>query len=235
MTIPVAVCLLVALRRDHDRATCGGTATSTRRRPARGAWKLRTALLVLGAATVATALVAELLVHSLDAFGTSLGLSQFFVSVVIVAIVGNAAEHGGAIVVAQRGNMRLAAEIAVSSSTQVAVFVTPVVALLSFVAGPGLPLAFRPIELATMAIATVAVAAVSLTRERRDGARLRADRPLPGRSPGGSSSPATARWARTAGTWRPSARGTSSSARSTSSSPTSMCVTARRRPARPSR
>ena len=78
-------------------------------------------------------------------------LSQFFVAIVIVAIVGNAAEHGGAIVLARRGgNLRLASEIAVSSSAQVAVLVTPAVALLSWLVGPALPLSFRPIELAAL-------------------------------------------------------------------------------------
>ena len=82
------------------------------------------------------------------AFGKKVGLSEFFIAVVIVAIVGNAAEHGGAIVIAQRGNTTLATEIAISSATQVAVFVTPVVALLSWLVGNGLPLAFRPVEIA---------------------------------------------------------------------------------------
>src|SRR5204862_177405 len=81
----------------------------------------------------------ELLVHTLGDFGRALGLSQFFVAVVIVAIVGNAAEHGGAIVVARRGNMELAAEIAISSSAQVAVFVAPAIALISWLVGRGLP------------------------------------------------------------------------------------------------
>jgi Ca2+:H+ antiporter len=167
ITIPVAVCLLLVylgltalnlrrFRAEHDSA------------PAGGAWDLRTALLALAAATVATAFVSELLVHTLDAFGHALGLSQFFVAVVIVAIVGNAAEHGGAIIVAYRGNMPLASEIAVSSAAQVAVFVTPVVALLSWLVGPGLPLAFRPVELVTMAIAAAVVVLVAADgRSRR--------------------------------------------------------------------
>ena len=113
-------------------------------------------------ATVATALVSDVLVESLDAFGERLGLSQFFVSAVIVALAGNAAEHGGAIVTARRGHASLAAEIAVSSSTQVAVFVAPVIALLSGLVGVGLPLAFRPVEIATMAGAALAVGIVIL-------------------------------------------------------------------------
>jgi Ca2+:H+ antiporter len=79
---------------------------------------------------------------------------------VIVAIVGNAAEHGGAIVIARRGNVRLATEIAVSSSAQVALLVTPAVALLSFAVTPALPLAFRPVELVAMGAAAVFVAFV---------------------------------------------------------------------------
>jgi Ca2+:H+ antiporter len=87
---------------------------------------------------------------------------------VIVAIVGNAAEHGGAIVTARRGNSDLASEIAISSAAQVAVFVAPVIALLSFLVGRGLPLTFRPIELAAMGGAAIVVAiTVADGRSRR--------------------------------------------------------------------
>ena len=95
-----------------------------------------------------TAFVSETLVHSLGHFGRAVGLNQFFIAVVIVAIVGNAAEHGGAVVIAHRGNTTLATEIAITSSMQVAVFVTPAVCLLSFLVGRGLPLSFRVIEIA---------------------------------------------------------------------------------------
>ena len=170
-TIPVAVCLLalyVAITIVNLRRQSAAHSAP----PARGAWTLRNGLLALAGATVATAFISALLVHTLDAFGQALGLSQFFVAVVIVAIVGNAAEHGGAIVVAMRGNMRLASEIAISSSAQVAVFVTPAIALLSFLAGPALPLAFRPVELVTMGVAAVAVAAASVTGRSKRGRGL---------------------------------------------------------------
>jgi Ca2+:H+ antiporter len=100
------------------------------------AWRLRSALGALALATAATAVISEILVHSLNGFAKAAGLSQFFISIVIVAVVGNAAEHGGAIVIARRGKMRLATEIAVSSSAQVALFVTPAIALLSWVVTP---------------------------------------------------------------------------------------------------
>ena len=109
-------------------------------------WSLPASVLVLAAATVVTAFVAEILVHSLEAFAEKAHLSDFFVAAVIVAIVGNAAEHGGAVVVAYRGRLKLAAEIALSSSAQVAVFLIPAVALLSWAIEP-LALSFRPVEL----------------------------------------------------------------------------------------
>jgi Ca2+:H+ antiporter len=161
-TAPIAVVLLLLyivfqtlqLRSFQQRHAASGH----EERP--GAWPLSRALVTLGLATGATALISEILVHSIDGFAEAAGLSQFFISIVIVAVVGNAAEHGGAIVIARRGKMRLATEIAVSSSAQVAVFVTPAIALLSWAVTPALPLTFRWEEIGAMALATVVVAVV---------------------------------------------------------------------------
>jgi Ca2+:H+ antiporter len=172
--IPVAVVLLALytgvtvanLRRSRRRhAESGEVATG---------WSLQRSLVALGLATAATAVISEILVHSLHAFAKSAGLSEFFVSAVIVAIVGNAAEHGGAVVIARHGNVELASEIAISSSAQVALLVTPVVALLSFLVTPALPLTFRPIELGTMGAAAVVVALAVMggRSRRREGALL---------------------------------------------------------------
>jgi Ca2+:H+ antiporter len=113
------------------------------------AWSLPLSLGVLAAATVVTAFVAETLVHTLTVFADEVGLTDFFVAAVIVAIVGNAAEHGGAVVVAYRGNIKLAAEIALASSAQVAVFLIPAVALISWLIEP-LALSFRQVEILAM-------------------------------------------------------------------------------------
>jgi Ca2+:H+ antiporter len=141
------------------------TIAEIRRRPAHEVtnatgWSLRLSLLVLGVTTVVTALVSEILVHSLQAFAEAAHLSEFFISIVIVAIVGNAAEHGGAVVIARRGKMKLATEIAISSSAQVALLVIPVVTLASFAFKNPLALAFRPIELIAMGGAAAFVAFV---------------------------------------------------------------------------
>jgi Ca2+:H+ antiporter len=124
------------------------------------AWSIRAAVVALAAATAATAVTSEILVHSLQDFAEAAGLSQFFIAVVIVAIVGNAAEHGGAVVIARKGNMKLATQVAITSSAQVGLLVLPVVALLSFVFAHALTLAFRPIELIAMGVSAAFVAFV---------------------------------------------------------------------------
>jgi Ca2+:H+ antiporter len=138
------------------------------------AWPVRLAIAVLAAAALATAFVSEALVGSLEGFGHALGWSEFFIAVVIIAIVGNAAEHGGAIVVARRGKTKLASEIAIGSAAQVAVFVAPAVTLLSIIRGHDFTLAFLPVEIATLAISTAIVTAVVVDgrSSRREGVAL---------------------------------------------------------------
>ena len=81
------------------------------------------------------------------------------VAVVIVAIVGNAAEHGSAVLVARHGQIELATEISLASSAQVASLLIPLVALLAWALDP-LTLSFRPVELVAPAVATVLTAIV---------------------------------------------------------------------------
>ena len=114
----------------------------------------------------------ETLVSSIVVFAKSAHLSKFFVAAVVLALVGNAAEHGSAVVLAARGQIKLATEIALASSAQVAGFLIPVVALLSWATDP-LALAFRPIEIAAMAgAAAVAGSALARGRSSRVGGAL---------------------------------------------------------------
>lgn len=150
LSVPVSIVLLLvyvvvtiySLRRHHSLHVASDEEIGT--------WSLRASVVALVIATVATAVVAEILVGSLEIFAEKAGLSQFFVAAVIVAIVGNAAEHGGAVIVAFRGKLALAGEIALSSAAQVAVFLIPAVALLSWLIEP-LSLSFRPVEIAALA------------------------------------------------------------------------------------
>jgi Ca2+:H+ antiporter len=174
LTVPFAIGLLLvyvvvqtlSLRRHRQQHVAGESAEA--------AWSLITALVALALATAATALISEILVHSLNGFADAAGLSQFFVSAIIVAVVGNAAEHGGAIVVAVRGRTELASEIAISSSAQVAAFVAPAVVLLSIFLAHDLTLALRPVEIATIALATILVTLFVLDGRstRREGVVL---------------------------------------------------------------
>ena len=125
-------------------------------------WSLPAALVVLGVTTIATAFVSETLVGALRAFAYSAHLSEFFVAFVIVAIIGNATEHGSAVLLARRGRVKLATEIPLASSAQIAVLVIPLIALISWRFTP-LALSFRPIELAAMAVAAALPAVVLRT------------------------------------------------------------------------
>jgi Ca2+:H+ antiporter len=138
-----------------------------------GGWSLRLAVTVLAVATLITAFVTGTLVATIDAFASAADLSEFFVAAVIVAIVGNATEHGSAVLLARRGQLQLAAEIAFASSAQVAGLLIPAVALLSWAIDP-LALSFRAVELVGMGAAAVAAGLVVAPRRtsRAGGAVL---------------------------------------------------------------
>jgi Ca2+:H+ antiporter len=121
-------------------------------------WTTRRSVTLLAFAGVLVGLMSEILVGSIEEASHQVGLSQFFVGVFVVAIVGNAAEHYVAVVVAVKNKMDLAVNIAIGSSAQIALFVAPVLVLLSFVVGPyPMALVFNGYELAGL-IAAVLVA-----------------------------------------------------------------------------
>lgn len=128
------------------------------------AWSLGRSLGVLGAAVIGTAVASELLVHAVEPVSKSLGLSQFFVGLVVIPLIGNVAEHYGAVTFARRNQMDLAISIAANSSTQIAVFVAPFLVLASLLFHP-MDLIFQPIELVTLFASTAIFAYVSLDGE----------------------------------------------------------------------
>jgi Ca2+:H+ antiporter len=121
-------------------------------------WTVRKSVILLAIAGVLVGVMSEILVGSIEEASHQIGLSQFFVGVFVVAIVGNAAEHYVAVVVARKNKMDLAVNIAIGSSAQLALFVAPVLVLLSFFFGPfPMSLVFNGYELAGL-IAAVLVA-----------------------------------------------------------------------------
>jgi Ca2+:H+ antiporter len=118
------------------------------------AWTWQVSTIWLAAATAATFFVGEALVASVKPVTVDVGISQFFVGVVIVPIVGNVAEHFAAVQLAGRNKMDLSFAVASGSSVQVAVFVAPLLVLLSFLWHP-MTLVFNPIEIAVLALVVV--------------------------------------------------------------------------------
>ena len=99
-------------------------------------WSVRKAVIALAIAGVAVGVMSEILVGSISEAAESIGLSEFFVGVIVVAIVGNAAEHWVAVLVASKNKMDLAVNIAIGSSAQIALFAVPVLVICSFFLGP---------------------------------------------------------------------------------------------------
>jgi Ca2+:H+ antiporter len=120
---------------------------------------------VLLVATALTALAAETLVGAVEGAAHALGITDLFVGFVVVAIVGNAAEHFSAIVFARKNQMQLAINIAKDSSVQIALLVAPVLVIFSFLVGKPMNLVFHPFELFGVALAVLTVAFASLDGE----------------------------------------------------------------------
>ena len=121
-----------------------------------GLWGLsvRTSVAMLAVAGGLVGVMSEVLVGSIHAASESLGLSEFFIGAVVVAIVGNAAEHWVAVLVARKDHMDLSVNIAIGSAAQVALFVAPVLVLAGFFIGPApLPLVFNVFELGAVFLA----------------------------------------------------------------------------------
>jgi Ca2+:H+ antiporter len=117
-------------------------------------WSTRTSVIALAIAGILVGVMSEVLVSSISEASKAVGLSEFFIGVIVVAIVGNAAEHWVAVLVALKNKMDLSVNIAIGSSAQVALFVAPVLVLASFFIGPHpLALVFNGFELGAILIA----------------------------------------------------------------------------------
>lgn len=113
-------------------------------------WSIRHSLILLMVATALVAVMSEILVEGVSYLTHQLGLTELFVGVILIAIIGNAAEHLTAVIVAMKDKMDLAVNIAMSSTLQVALFVAPVLVLLGFVINRPLDLFFNLFEVAAI-------------------------------------------------------------------------------------
>ncbi|MED0665350.1 calcium/proton exchanger [Pseudobacillus badius] len=124
-------------------------------------WTKGRAIAVLLVATLAVAYVSENLVHTFEVVGESFGWTELFIGVIVVAIVGNAAEHASAILMAMKNKMDVAVEIAVGSTLQIAMFVAPLLVLLSLMFNESMPLVFTVPELVSMVTAVLLAVIIS--------------------------------------------------------------------------
>jgi Ca2+:H+ antiporter len=153
-------CSLLFTLRTH-RTLFGGEA-----HPLEGpVWSWGKALLVLGAATVGVAVESELLVHAATAAGETLGLSQIFLGLIVIPIIGNAAEHAAAVVLSRKGQIDLGMQIALGSSTQIALLVAPLLVFAGLLMGQRMDLVFTPFEVLALGMATVVTAIITLDGE----------------------------------------------------------------------
>ncbi len=126
-----------------------------------GLWSVKRSLITLFISTVAVGFISEILVGSIEPLTKQLGWTELFVGVVFLAIIGNVAEYVAAISAARRNQMNLSLNIALGSSLQLALFVTPALVFIGLLTGHPLTLRFEEFELVSMVVAILIVNVVT--------------------------------------------------------------------------
>lgn len=142
-----------------------GAAADSEPRQSEAVWSTKLALAVLIGATLATVVLAELLVGTIEHVSENFHLNEFFVGIILVPIIGNVAEHFSAVLFAARNKPDIAQAIAAGSSTQVALFVAPAFVLLSYLFGNPMNLVFTPLEIIVVGLSAFVFAFISLDGE----------------------------------------------------------------------
>ncbi|MGH7527568.1 MAG: calcium/proton exchanger, partial [Gemmatimonadales bacterium] len=137
-------------------------------------WSVGKALLILAVATVGVAVESELLVHAATEATETLGLSPMFLGLIVIPIIGNAAEHAAAVVLSRKGQLDLGFQIALGSSTQIALLVAPILVFAGVVMGQDMNLVFKPFEVLALGMATIVISIITLDGESHwfEGAQL---------------------------------------------------------------
>jgi Ca2+:H+ antiporter len=124
-------------------------------------WSVRKSIIVLALATVGVVIASELLVGAVEPVVKSLGISEFFMGIILIPLIGNVAEHLVAVKVAIQNRMNLSAEITVASSLQIALFVAPILVFISLIMGNPMQLIFNELELIALIAGVFITALVS--------------------------------------------------------------------------
>lgn len=151
--------------RTHQHLLSGAAHGATAHGHDEDGWSMKRAVTTLILTSVVMAVVAEVLVDTVAEVGHAWGLNEVFLGVVVLAMIGNAAENSAAVRFAHRNQMDLAINIVTQASVQIALFVTPVLVLLSFALGHPLDLVFSPFEIVSVVLAVAIVAYLVLNGE----------------------------------------------------------------------
>ncbi|WP_419162115.1 calcium/proton exchanger [Candidatus Palauibacter sp.] len=165
IAVVLIVCYVLSLvfaLRTHADLYQGAAHSEDHSDGAAPAWSKGKSFAVLLAAAAFVGWMSEILVGGAEEAAHSLGMNEVFVGVIVVALVGNAAEHSTAVLVALRNKMDLSIQIAVGSSLQIALFIAPLLVFLSYVVGPApMDLVFSPLEVAAVAISVLVVGQIA--------------------------------------------------------------------------
>jgi Ca2+:H+ antiporter len=128
-------------------------------------WSLRKGVIIMAAAAVAVAVMSEILVHTVEGAAEQFGLGEAFIGIILIPILGNVAEHASAVIMAFKGKLNISIEVAVGSSMQIAMFVTPLMIIWSAILGNTMEYVFSPMELLGIIISIVIAYAVFADRK----------------------------------------------------------------------
>jgi Ca2+:H+ antiporter len=161
LLITYGLSLLFTLKTHKGSYTSAGEGEKPGKTSSHAVWSIRRSVLVLLGSTAIIAPMSELLVHQIDAAAQAMGISQIFVGIFLVAIIGNAAEHSTAVLMASKDRMDLAMGVAVGSSQQIALFVAPLLVLISHLFHEPMTFVFTPMEVISVALSTFIFHAVA--------------------------------------------------------------------------
>ena len=125
-------------------------------------WTLRKGLIVLGVAAAAVAVMSEILVSTVEGAAEQYGLGEAFIGIILIPILGNVAEHAAAVIMAYKGKINISIEVAVGSSMQIALFVTPLMVIWSAMVGPTMEYVYTPMEMLGIVISVVFTTSIFL-------------------------------------------------------------------------
>jgi Ca2+:H+ antiporter len=139
-------------------------------------WTLRKGVIVLTIAAAAVALMSEILVSTVEGAAEQYGLGEAFIGIILIPILGNVAEHAAAVIMAYKGKIDISIEVAVGSSMQIALFVTPLMVIWSAIIGPTMEYVYTPMELMGIIVSVVLVGTIFMDHKVNwlEGAELAA-------------------------------------------------------------